>query len=87
MYAGATHAAGINGSNMFNCIFMKEGSKVFIIDTQRWWGYEFIKYLKEFGLDVVHIGENSLVDIPVEKGIHIKDEILLSEIKEHEDAI
>lgn len=87
IYAGATHAAGINGSNMFNCIFMKEGSKVFIIDTQRWWGYEFIKYLKEFGLDVVHIGENSLIDIPVEKGIHVNHEILLSEIKEHEDAI
>jgi hypothetical protein len=85
IFAGATHVAGINGSNMFNCIFMKENSPVFIIDTQRWWGYEFIKYLQDFNLSVYSIGNKTVLDIPAEKGVHAKQNILLSEIKEYQD--
>jgi hypothetical protein len=75
------YSAGIDGSNMFNCIFMRPESTIYLISTQRWWSYEFIKYFKELKINVIHIGAELIKNLPLENGIHISSSQIIEELK------
>lgn len=80
LLSGATHLAGIDGSNMFAGVFMSPGSIVNIISTQNWWGYEFVKYLKERGLLVKELCFYESATMPKVKGLHLDPRFVLNSI-------
>lgn len=79
--SSANFAAGLDGSNIFNCIFMRPGSKVYVISTQRWWSYEFVRYFKEIGLEVVNIGQDLIKNLPIENGAHLLSSEIIKELQ------
>jgi hypothetical protein len=80
--SNSTHAAGIDGSNMFNCIFMDMDSTIYLINTQKWWGYEFKKYFSLLGFNIKSIGDLSLRYMPVSQGVYLDQKAIIDELEQ-----
>ncbi len=55
LFYNATHVAGLKGSNIFNSIFCKPGTKVIQIYSTNLWDYEFEDYFKPQGIEVIDV--------------------------------
>lgn len=81
--AKAKVVAGIGGTNMFNAIWTRPGTKVIYIHTSSYWAYNYQMYFDFFNLNVSHVARDDCNDapfdpdwkMPVEKIIEYLDEL------------